>query len=218
MGCLCSKYKSNSKKQKVYLNKPLDASGSAVELVVNKPEMVRQKTNPYILDMGELDRMQESIQMDAENQIKLQHIIESIYDAAVKAHNNVQINNLHNLFWLLPTNEKGIHVPKCMPLQVPNDGDGDQPYKVVNVPIITLMNQQNLNISEMKISTTVDMELESAPKQKENSSGCLYDIKKKDYSLRLVPGDKSTSIEMTIKMDPPLEIYNRILGKLEKQI
>jgi hypothetical protein len=180
--------------------------------------MARQKTDPYVLDMDKLDRMQESIEMDAENQIKLQHIIESIYDATVKAHNNVQINNLHNLFWLLPTNEKGIHVPKCMPIQVPNDEDGDQPYKVVNVPIITLMNAQNLNISEMKISTTVDMQLESAPKKKEILGKCLYDIKKKDYSLRLVPGDKSTTIDMTIKMDPPLEIYNRILGKLEKQI
>lgn len=215
MGCIYSRGKTKKKKS-IYLGS--DSSGNAIEMIVNKPTIDRKKTDPFILELGDLDKLQDSIQSDADNQIKLQHIIESIYDAAVKAHNNVQINNLHNIFWLLPTNEKGVHVPKCIPIQIPNDCDDGNQYKVVNVPIITLMNQQNLNISEMKISTTVDMELESAPKQKDNSSSCLYDIKKKDYSLRLVPGDKSTNIEMTIKMDPPLEIYNRILGKLEKQI
>ncbi len=217
MGCLSSKCISKKDKSiyKVNANIKSDLSGNKpnIQMTVLK----KQPSDKFILNEQDLDRMDELIQEDAGSQMKLQHIIESIYDAAVKAHNNVQINSLHTLFWLLPANEKGIHIPKCIPVQVPNDNDDGNPHKIVNIPIITLINQQNLNINELKIKTEVDMELESVPKVDNNNKN-PYDIKKKDYCLRLVPGDKSTQIEMTIKMDPPLEIYNRILSKLEKQI
>lgn len=212
MGCIQSnnKKKNNNDKSQ-YVAKKDDEKQNIQLSVLNK-----QPTNKYILSENELDNINERILKDAEEQMNLQHIIESIYDAAVKAHSNVQINNLHNLFWLLPVNENGIHVPKTIPIQIPTDTDDINSKRVVNVPIITLINQQNLNISELKIKTEVDMELESVPK--EDKKNCFYDITKKNYSLRLVPGDKSTTIDMTIKMDPPLEIYNRILSKLEKQI
>lgn len=207
MGCLNSKNKMVDKKPPDIVNE-----NPKIELQVLKKE----PTNKYILSEKELDNINNENLKDAEEQMNLQHVIESIYDAAVKAHNNVQINNLHNLFWLLPVNDRGIHVPKTIPIEIPNDQKDDDSKRIVNVPIITLINQQNLNINELKIKTEVDMELECVPK--EDKKKCFYDITKKNYSLRLVPGDKSTIIDMTIKMDPPLEIYNRILSKLEKQI
>ncbi len=217
MGCLSSKCISKKKSSKYKINADIksDISGNKPNIQMNI--LKKQPTDKYILDESDLDKMDEQIQADADSQMKLQHIFESIYDAAVKAHNNVQINSLHTLFWLLPANELGIHIPKCIKVQVPNENDDGNPYKIVDVPIITLINQQNLNINELKIKTEIDMELESVPKVDNNNKN-QYDIKKKDYSLRLVPGDKSTQIEMTIKMDQPLEIYNRILSKLEKQI
>jgi hypothetical protein len=217
MGCINTKcFKNDKNVYKVDANVKTDISGNKpnIQMTILK----KQPTDKFLLNESDLDKMEEVIQADADSQMKLQHIIESIYDAAVKAHNNVQINSLHTLFWLLPANEHGVHIPKCIPIQVPDDTNNDgNSHKIVNVPIITLINQQNLNINELKIKTEVDMELESIPKVDCNNQN-PYNIKKKDYSLRLVPGDKSTQIEMTIKMDPPLEIYNRILSKLEKQL
>lgn len=191
MGCICTKKQDEIEYKKRY--KPEDNLNNEIEI----------------------DEKQISLQIQAQNEMKLQHIIESIYDAAVKAHNNVQLNNLHNLFWLLPKNESGIHVPKCIPIEVPNDSDTKEATKIINVPLITLVNQQNLNINELKITTKVDIELLTSPK----SENCqILGLNKKDYSLNLVPGNKSTQIEMFIKMEPPLEVYSRILAKLEKQI
>ncbi len=175
------------------------------------PKFDRWKSEHHIeLDEKELQILENNIQIDAQQGLKLQHIFESIYDAATKAHNNVQLNNLHHFFWLMPLNEHGVHVPRCIKIEIPTE----EGYKYMNVPIITLLNNRTVSMSELKIKTEVGMELASC---KKNTTGC-YNIIQKDYSLKLTPGNKSTSIEMTIKLDEPLEMYNRILNKLEQNL
>ncbi len=76
------------------------------------------------------------------------------------------------------------------------------------------MNHKTVCMSEIKLKTELAMELTSFQK---NTNGC-YNIIQKDYSLKLTPGKKTTSLEMTIKLDEPLEMYNRILSKLEQNM
>ncbi len=178
---------------------------------VEMPRINRQNSQHHVeLDEKEISMLEEQIQIDAQQGLKLQHIFESVYDAATKAHNNVQLNNLHHFFWMMPLNEHNVHVPRSIKIEIPTE-DG---YKTMSVPIITLMNHKTVCMSEIKLKTELAMELTSFQK---NTNGC-YSIIQKDYSLKLTPGKKTTSLEMTIKLDEPLEMYNRILSKLEQNM
>ena len=201
-----------NKKEKIENKKEInneDEDEKKFEEKENKSKQIKLERLESHIDLNEkeLEKIEQSIQIDSQNQVKLQHIFESIYDAAVKAQNNVQLNNLHHLFWLLPLNEQNIHVPRTIKIQIPTE-DG---YKHVNVPIITLMNQKSVCMSELKIKTEVGMQLISSTK---SQNGC-YNIFQKDYSLKLTPGKKTTEIEMTIKLEEPLEMVNRLITKLQ---
>ncbi len=153
---------------------------------VEMPRINRQNSQHHVeLDEKEISMLEEQIQIDAQQGLKLQHIFESVYDAATKAHNNVQLNNLHHFFWMMPLNEHNVHVPRSIKIEIPTE-DG---YKTMSVPIITLMNHKTVCMSEIKLKTELAMELTSFQK---NTNGC-YSIIQKDYSLKLTPGKKTTS-------------------------
>ncbi len=138
----------------------------------------------------------------AEPRTKLQHMIESIYDAAARAQANVQMNNLHNFLTLFPENEQGIRTPKAYQFHV-NDAS-------VNVPLATLMNHQNLCISEIKITTKIGIELLDPPLTTDNSQTV--------YNLNLNQQDRSATLEIIIKEQDPIEAHTRILSRLEQNL
>ena len=136
--------------------------------------------------------------------LKLQHILEAIYDAATKAQTNVQINNLHNLLWMFPENEDGVHIPRTIPVKIHNT--------ITDVPIFTLINHKNLCIHELNIKTKLDISMEDIPDISEVVKG----IKHKKYKMHVTKGQSDTTVEVCMKVEEPSEAYNRILNKLSQ--
>ena len=157
----------------------------------------------------ELQQPQQQIEQQKQLEIKLQHLFESIYDAAIKAQDNVQLNNMHYIFSLIPQNEEGIHIAKTIKIRMPIDGH----IKDVDIPLITLLNPKSVSFSEMKIKTNINMNLLDIP----NETIGHHEIQKTEYELNIDNNNKNnlTNIEMIIKFDEPVEMYNRILNKYE---
>jgi hypothetical protein len=159
----------------------------------------------------EIELQQQQIeQQQKQLEIKLQHLFESIYDAAIKAQDNVQLNNMHYIFSLIPQNEEGIHIAKTIKIRMPIDGL----VKDVDIPLITLLNPKSVSFSEMKIKTNINMNLLDIPIEKIGQ----HEIQKTEYELNIDNNNNKnnlTNIEMIIKFDEPVEMYNRILSKYE---
>lgn len=138
--------------------------------------------------------------------LKLQHILEAIYDAATKAQTNVQLNNLHNLFWMFPENEEGVHEPRTIPIKVNNN--------IIDVPVFTLIHHKNLCIHELKIKTKLDIHMKDIPFIKNE----IKDVKNKRYEMHITPGKSDTAIELCMKIEEPTEAYNRMLKNFEMHL
>jgi hypothetical protein len=139
-------------------------------------------------------------------QAELKHVIEAIYDAAMKAQSNVQISNLHNFLWLFPQDESGSHTSRTIPINV---GNG----KVVEMPVFALLHHQNLCIHDLKVKTSLDINI---PKRPEVINDIL-DIKNKKYSIKVNRTKKdNTTIELHFKAQEPTEMYHRLFEKFQQ--
>lgn len=146
------------------------------------------------------------------NDICFQHILEAVYDAAMKAQTNVQMNHLHQFFWFFPPNSDGTHSARMLRINVPT-ADGDM--REMDIPYFNLINQSQLAIHEIKIKTKLDMEMTVVPDVTavhESLPQSTY------YRIDLIPGDKSTDLELVMKMEPPCEVMQRILHKFEARL
>lgn len=146
------------------------------------------------------------------NDICFQHILEAVYDAAMKAQTNVQMNHLHQFFWFFPPTSDGTHTARMMRLQVPTvEGE----VREVEIPYFNLINQSQLAIHEIKIKTKLDMEMTVVP----DVTAVHESLPQQTYyRIELIPGDKSTDLELVMKMEPPCEVMNRILHRFEARI
>jgi hypothetical protein len=77
------------------------------------------------------------------------------------------------------------------------------------------MEQSHLNIHEIKLKTKLDMEMTVMPDIAEIHESLPQ---RTYYRIDLVPGDKSTDLELTMKIQPPHEIIQRLLHKFETRI
>jgi hypothetical protein len=138
----------------------------------------------------------------------LKHVIEAIYDAAMKAQANVQINNLHNFLWMFPQDENGVHTPRTIPIQFSGN-------EVANVPVFTLLNHQNLCIQDLKIKTSLDIEVPTKPAVLNE----IQDIKDKKYKVRVKRTKKdNTSIEIHLMSTEPTDMYHRMFEKCQNSL
>lgn len=171
------------------------------------------RTNPLFGDTGDPAEPGQPAHLAQPTHIYFQHILEAIYDAAIKAQMNVQINNLHQLFWFFPQDGDGTHRARTVRLKVPCPEGGE---RVIDIPIFTLVHHKHLTIHELKLKTKLDMEMSVAPYEDEDAA--LHHIKKKKYHIELTPGDKSTDLEITMQLEEPMEVCQRILHKFESMI
>lgn len=143
---------------------------------------------------------------EAEEEADLTQLIEAIYDAAMKAQSNVQLSNLHNFLWLFPKDDAGTHTCRTIPI---NMGNG----KIVEIPVFSLLHHQNLSIHDLKIKTTLDIQMPTEPEVLDEISN----IKNKKYSVKVnrTRKDKSdnTTIELNLKAQEPTEMYHRMFEK-----
>lgn len=147
-------------------------------------------------------------------QIYFQHILEGIYDAAIKAQMNVQVNNLSNVFWFFPKDESGTHRARTVRMKIPSPDVGGE--REIEVPIFTLVHQKHLTIHELKLRTKLDMEMTLAPYEERDT--VLQGVNHKKYHIELIPGDKSTDLEISMHIEQPMEVMQRILHKYEALI
>lgn len=142
--------------------------------------------------------------------VELKHVLEAIYDAAMKAQSNVQISNLHNFLWMFPADDNGIHTSRTIPLKLNDD-------KIVNVPVFTLLQHKNLCINEVKVKTTLDMDILTKPQVIQE----IRDIKDKRYNVKVesrCADQSNTTVEIHLKAEEPTEMYNRFLDNYQKAI
>ena len=136
----------------------------------------------------------------------LTQLIEAIYDAAMKAQSNVQINNLHNFLWLFPKDDAGTHTCRTIPINMGDD-------KIMEVPVFSLLHHQNLSIHDLKIKTTLDIQMPTEPEVLDE----ILNIKNKKYSVKVnrTKNDKreNTTIELSLKAQEPTEMYHRMFEK-----
>lgn len=146
------------------------------------------------------------------NDICFNHILEAVYDAALKAQTNVQMNHLHQFFWFFPQNADGSHSARMLRLRVPRNDGEDQD---VNVPYFNLIQQSYMTIHEIKLKTKLDMEMTVVP----DVSDVHESLPKATYyRIDLVPGDKSTDLELTMRIDPAPEAIQRILHRFDAKL
>ncbi len=143
------------------------------------------------------------------HEASLKHVIEAIYDAAMKAQASVQINNLHNFLWMFPQDENGIHSPRTIPIQFSSTNE------VANVPVFTLLHHQNLCIHDLKIKTSLDIEVPTEPKVLNE----IQDIKNKKYKVRVKRTKKdNTTIEIHLTSTEPTDMYHRMFEKCQNSL
>ncbi len=135
-----------------------------------------------------------------QDELELQHLFESIYEAALKAQYNVQHTHLQNLIHLFPEGENGIHTPECVNVCLSENS------KPIRIPLATLMNHKTIGISTIKVKTSTGIKL------------VANDNIQKQYNLRLNQTDKTTDIEMVIQLDEPSETVHRMLSKMNTMI
>jgi Protein of unknown function (DUF2589) len=144
--------------------------------------------------------------------IALQDVIEGIYDATMKAQTNVQLNNLNHLFWMFPKDDNGVHKPRTVKLFIDESGERD-------VPIFSLLNHKNLSIHELRVKTTLQMNMRQKPMVKDTEQ--VNEVKNKKYNVSVkscTNTDTGTSIEILMRIEEPPDTYGRILDKLNKDI
>ncbi len=147
------------------------------------------------------------------NDICFQHIIEAVYDACLKAQTNVQMNHLHQFFWFFPKEEgSDSHVARTLKLKIPQ---ADGAIQELDVPYFNLINQTHLSIHEIKLKTKLDMEMTVMPDTSQIHESLPNNTY---YRIDLIPGDKSTDLELTLKIDKPPEAIQRILHKFDARL
>lgn len=127
----------------------------------------------------------------------------------MKAQANIQINNLHNFLWMFPQDENGVHTPRTIPIQFSSTN------KVANVPVFNLLHHHNLCIHDLKIKTSLDIEVPTEPKVMNE----IQDIKNKKYKVKVKRTKKdNTTIEIHLKSTEPTDMYHRMFEKCQNSL
>lgn len=121
----------------------------------------------------------------------------------------MQINNLHNFLWMFPQDESGVHTPRTIPIQF------GATNAAVDVPVFTLLHHQNLCIHDLKIKTSLDIEVPAKPEVLNE----IQDIKDKKYRVKVKRTKKdNTTIEIHLKSTEPTDMYHRMFEKCQQAI
>ena len=85
--------------------------------------------------------------------------------------------------------------------------------KIMEVPVFSLLHHQNPSIHDLKIKTTLDIQMPTEPEVLDE----ILNIKNKKYSVKVnrTKNDKreNTTIELSLKAQEPTEMYHRMFEK-----
>ena len=148
-------------------------------------------------------------------------LIETLYDAGLKAQRNVQYSNLHHLeTFFEDTNGDGILEPKLIKMKIPSHKkDEEEKWETVEVPLFSLVNHNCLKIENLKIKFKIDlgdMEIEKFNGKNHKKLICQNSkgVHKKRWKLQITkPVNKNKNcaeVEVDFKYDEPLESIVRL--------
>lgn len=158
-------------------------------------------------------------------------MIETLYDAGIKAQRSVQVSNLHHLEkYFEDLDGDGIMEPKVIKIKVPSDKE-DQDWEIVEVPLFTLVNHNNLKIENLQVKFKInldDMTIKSFNKDKDQKlktsygKGLRKKIYKKKWKLRINKPIKQNvncaEVCVDFKYDDTLESVVRLSERYSRLI
>lgn len=119
----------------------------------------------------------------------IQDIYESIYDSVIQADKKIKENKLNILEEYFEIDKHGVYTPKIIKMNLNNE--------LIDIPLITLINQNDLKIDNLKVVITPS----------------LY-IKNKNLFTSLISKKSLNKIELTIKSTDTCENLERIFNKI----
>ena len=148
-------------------------------------------------------------------------LIETLYDAGLKAQRNVQYSNLHHLeTFFEDTDGDGILEPKLIKMKIPSHKkDEEEKWETVEVPLFSLVNHNCLKIENLKVKFKIDlgdMEIETFNHKKHKKLRCQNSkgVHKRKWKIQInkpVNCNKNCAeVEVDFKYDSPLESVVRL--------
>lgn len=119
----------------------------------------------------------------------IQDIYENIYDSIIQADKKIKENKLNNIEEYFEIDKHGVYTPKYIKMNLNNE--------LIDIPLITLINQNDLKIDMLKVTVTPS----------------LY-IKNKNLFTNLISKKSLNKIELTIKSTDTCENLERIFNKI----
>lgn len=183
--------------------------GQPPAVYLNVPEQQQTTAAPAPPSTPPTPNPSPQSQDPSSHQPNLKHVIEAIYDAAMKAQSNVQINNLNNFLWLFPPDDSGVHTARTIPVKFTSEGT------TVDVPVFSLLHHQNLCIHDLKIKTSLEIDVPTKPETLNE----IQHIKDKKYSVKVKRTKKdNTTIHIHLKSTEPTEMYHRMFEKCQQAL
>jgi hypothetical protein len=176
-------------------------------------------------------------------------LVEALYDAGIKANRNVQVSNLYHLDWYfenfkstLETKDNDVEEileeqnkilsenvlqPRMVKIRVPSDdANSEEKWRVVEIPLFTLVKHNSLKIDTMDIELKFNMgkiikktEIKKNKFHSNNGKEKKPLIKKK-WKIRIATPVKNNSNFATLKIkftyDSPLESMTRLTEKYDR--
>lgn len=154
-------------------------------------------------------------------------MIETLYDAGIKAQRNVQMANIHNLKdFFEDIDGDGVLEPKMIKIKVPSNNKNED-WEIIEVPLFSLINHNTLKIDNLQVKFKLnldDMTVEKLDKEhhKKMKTSCGNDIFKKIWRLRVNKPIKQNAncaeIVVDFKYDHPLESIVRLSERYSRRI
>lgn len=151
-------------------------------------------------------------------------LIETLYDAGLKAQRNVQIANIHNLKnFFEDTDNDGVLEPKMVKIKVPSN-KGNSDWEIVDVPLFTLINHNTMKIENLQVKFKVNLTEMIKEKFKEDTlkTNLGFGLCRKRWKVRISRPIKQNvnSAEVTVdfKYDHPLESIVRLSERYSRTI
>jgi hypothetical protein len=209
-----------------------------IELIIDKPEESDKSDKP--------NKPEEHVRI---SKPAFDTLVEALYDAGIKANRNVQVSNLYHLDWYfenfkstLETKDNDVEEileeqnkilsenvlqPRMVKIRVPSDdANSEEKWRVVEIPLFTLVKHNSLKIDTMDIELKFNMgkiikktEIKKNKFHSNNGKEKKPLIKKK-WKIRIATPVKNNSNFATLKIkftyDSPLESMTRLTEKYDR--
>ena len=176
-------------------------------------------------------------------------LVEALYDAGIKANRNVQVSNLYHLDWYfenfkstLETKDNDVEEileeqnkilsenvlqPRMVKIRVPSDdANSEEKWRVVEIPLFTLVKHNSLKIDTMDIELKFNMgKIIKKTELKKNKFHSISGeegkmLTKKKWKIRIATPVRNNSNFATLKIkftyDSPLESMTRLTEKYDR--